>query len=99
LEPGKECVVRAKSLTSGVVVLVFVTVAALYFSREILIPLAFALTLTFLLTPAYRYSNNGDNYGIILLVVCSYFCWERFPHARTAGTGDTARVEAWERFS
>ena len=28
------------------------TVAALYFAREILIPLAFALTLTFLLTPA-----------------------------------------------
>jgi hypothetical protein len=28
------------------------TIAALYFAREILIPLAFALTLTFLLTPA-----------------------------------------------
>ena len=27
------------------------TIAALYFAREILIPLAFALTLTFLLTP------------------------------------------------
>ena len=36
----------------GVVVLVFAIVAALYFTREILIPLAFALTLTFLLTPA-----------------------------------------------
>ena len=36
----------------GVVVLVFAIVAALYFAREILIPLAFALTLTFLLTPA-----------------------------------------------
>src|SRR5258708_6389732 len=42
---------RAQS-TSGVVVLVFVTVAALYFSSEVLIPLAFALPLTFLLTPA-----------------------------------------------
>ena len=36
----------------GAVVLVFAIVAALYFTREILIPLAFALTLTFLLTPA-----------------------------------------------
>ncbi len=31
---------------------VFGTIAALYFAREILIPFAFALTLTFLLTPA-----------------------------------------------
>jgi|SRR5579863_518185 len=36
----------------GAVVLVFAVVAALYFARDILIPLAFALTLTFLLTPA-----------------------------------------------
>jgi predicted PurR-regulated permease PerM len=35
---------------SGAIVLI-VTVATLYFAREILIPLAFALTLTFLLTP------------------------------------------------
>ena len=35
---------------TGVIVL-FVTIAALYFTRDILIPLAFALTLTFLLTP------------------------------------------------
>jgi predicted PurR-regulated permease PerM len=34
------------------VVLVFAVVAALYFARDILIPLAFALVLTFLLTPA-----------------------------------------------
>jgi predicted PurR-regulated permease PerM len=33
-------------------VAVFMTIAALYFAREILIPFAFALTLTFLLTPA-----------------------------------------------
>jgi predicted PurR-regulated permease PerM len=33
-------------------VVLFGTVAALYFAREILIPFAFALTLTFLLTPA-----------------------------------------------
>jgi predicted PurR-regulated permease PerM len=36
---------------AGVIVLVL-TIAALYFAREILIPFAFALTLTFLLTPA-----------------------------------------------
>jgi predicted PurR-regulated permease PerM len=36
---------------TGAVVLVFAIVAALYFTRDILIPLAFALTLTFLLTP------------------------------------------------
>src|SRR5580704_13911534 len=35
---------------SGAIV-VLGTIAALYFAREILIPLAFALTLTFLLTP------------------------------------------------
>jgi predicted PurR-regulated permease PerM len=35
---------------SGVIIL-FATIVALYFTREILIPLAFALTLTFLLTP------------------------------------------------
>ena len=35
---------------AGAIVL-FGTVAALYFAREILIPFAFALTLTFLLTP------------------------------------------------
>ena len=32
--------------------MLFATIAALYFTREILIPFAFALTLTFLLTPA-----------------------------------------------
>ena len=36
---------------SGAIVLI-VAVATLYFAREILIPFAFALTLTFLLTPA-----------------------------------------------
>ena len=32
-------------------ILLIATIAALYFAREILIPFAFALTLTFLLTP------------------------------------------------
>jgi predicted PurR-regulated permease PerM len=40
----------AGALLSPVIVL-FGTIAALYFAREILIPLAFALTLTFLLAP------------------------------------------------
>ena len=40
--------------STGVLVL-FGTVAALYFAREILIPFAFALTLTFLLTPAVTF--------------------------------------------
>src|SRR5713101_7405916 len=39
----------------GAVVLVFEIIAALYFTREILIPLAFALTLTVLLTPAVTF--------------------------------------------
>ena len=37
------------------VILLFGTIAALYFTREILIPLAFALTLTFLLTPVVSF--------------------------------------------
>ncbi len=36
-------------------IVVLGTIAALYFAREILIPLAFALTLTFLLTPAVAF--------------------------------------------
>jgi len=40
---------------TGTVVLVFTIVAALYFARDILIPLAFALTFTFMLTPVVTY--------------------------------------------
>ena len=40
---------------TGTIVLVFAVVAALYFAREILIPLAFALTLSFLLTPVVTF--------------------------------------------
>jgi predicted PurR-regulated permease PerM len=36
---------------AGAIVVLFGAIAALYFAREILIPFAFALTLTFLLTP------------------------------------------------
>ena len=42
---------NAENANTWTVVLVFGIIAALYFTREILIPLAFALTLTFLLTP------------------------------------------------
>ena len=48
LRPGATAKLRGDA---GAIVL-FGTVAALYFAREILIPFAFALTLTFLLTPA-----------------------------------------------
>ena len=37
---------------NGGAIILFGTIAALYLAREILIPFAFALTLTFLLTPA-----------------------------------------------
>jgi len=40
---------------TGTVVLVFAIIAALYFARDILIPLAFALTFTFMLTPVVTY--------------------------------------------
>jgi len=35
-------------------VMLFGTIAGLYFAREILIPLAFAVILTFVLTPVWR---------------------------------------------
>ncbi len=58
----------------GAVVLVFAIVAALYFAREILIPLAFALTLTFLLTPAVAFLEKlrlGRVLPVILTVLVS----------------------------
>ena len=42
---------RLPSSNNWAMVTLFVTVAALYFAREILIPLAFALILTFVLSP------------------------------------------------
>src|SRR6266852_5356927 len=56
------------------VVLVFAIVAALYFTREILIPLAFALTLAFLLTPAVALLEKlrmGRVLPVILTVLVS----------------------------
>lgn len=58
----------------GSVLLVFAIVAALYFTREILIPLAFALTLTFLLTPAVTFLEKlrmGRVLPVILTVLVS----------------------------
>src|SRR3984893_5007693 len=58
----------------GAVFLVFAIVAALYFTREILIPLAFALTLTFLLTPAVTFLEKlrmGRVLPVILTVLIS----------------------------
>ena len=59
---------------TGTVVLVFAIVAGLYFAREILIPLAFALTLTFLLTPAVTFLEKlrlGRVLPVILAVLVS----------------------------
>ena len=59
---------------TGAVVLVFAVVAALYFTRDILIPLAFALTLTFLLTPAVMFLEKlrmGRVLPVILTVLVS----------------------------
>ena len=58
----------------GAVVLVFAVVAALYFARDILIPLAFALVLTFLLTPAVALLEKlrlGRVLPVILAVLVS----------------------------
>jgi predicted PurR-regulated permease PerM len=58
----------------GTVALVFAIVAALYFTREILIPLAFALTLTFLLTPAVTFLEKlrlGRVLPVMLTVLVS----------------------------
>ena len=52
----------------------FAVVAALYFARDILIPLAFALTLTFLLTPAVTFLEKlrmGRVLPVILTVLVS----------------------------
>jgi predicted PurR-regulated permease PerM len=56
------------------VVLVFAIVAALYLTRDILIPLAFALTLTFLLTPAVMFLEKlrmGRVLPVIMTVLVS----------------------------
>src|ERR1051325_3883934 len=55
-------------------VALFVAVAALYFAREILIPFAFALTLTFLLTPAVtlvQRLRTGRVVAVLLTVLAS----------------------------
>jgi predicted PurR-regulated permease PerM len=59
---------------TGAIVLVFAVVAALYFAREILIPLAFALTLSFLLTPVVTFLEKlrmGRVLPVMLTVLIS----------------------------
>ncbi len=59
---------------TGTIVLVFAVVAALYFARDILIPLAFGLTLTFLLTPAVTFLEKlrmGRVLPVIVTVLVS----------------------------
>src|SRR5579859_6512452 len=59
---------------TGAIVLVFAVVGALYFARDILIPLAFALTLTFLLTPAVTFLEKlrmGRVLPVIVTVLVS----------------------------
>ena len=53
--PQAELVSQQKLRSGGSVIVLFGTIAALYFAREILIPFAFALTLTFLLTPVVTF--------------------------------------------
>src|SRR5260370_179387 len=72
--------------TIGAVVLAFAIVAALYFAREILLPLAFALTLTtplppaaaFLLQPQPRHAPSAPNPQVHVQTV----------HSRTSGLAD-----------
>src|SRR5260370_38479190 len=59
---------------TGAILLVFAVVAALFLAREVLIPLAFALTLSFLLTPAVTFLEKlrmGRVLPVILTVLIS----------------------------
>jgi len=65
---------NAEHTDTWAVVLVAGIIAALYFTREILVPLAFALTLTFLLTPAVTLLERlriGRVLSVILTVLAS----------------------------
>ena len=65
---------NAEHADAWAVVLVAGIIAALYFTREILVPLAFALTLTFLLTPAVTLLERlriGRVPSVILTVLAS----------------------------
>ena len=65
---------NAENANAWTVVLVFGIIAALYFTREILVPLAFALTLTFLLTPAVNLLERlriGRVLSVIVTVLAS----------------------------
>ena len=65
---------NAERADTWAVALMFGTIAALYFTRQILIPLAFALTLTFLLTPAVNLLERlriGRLLSVILTILTS----------------------------
>jgi predicted PurR-regulated permease PerM len=65
---------NAEHTDTWAIVLVAGIIAALYFTREILVPLAFALTLTFLLTPAVTLLERlriGRVLSVILTVLAS----------------------------
>src|SRR5260370_32548424 len=65
---------NAENANTWTVVLVLGILAALYFTREILIPLAFALTLTFLMTPVVNLLERlrlGRVLSVILTVLAS----------------------------
>jgi len=68
--PGATATLRGDA---GAIVLLG-TIAALYFAREILIPFAFALTLTFLLTPAVAFLqrlHTGRVLAVLITVLVS----------------------------
>jgi predicted PurR-regulated permease PerM len=65
---------NAEQADRWAVVLVFGIIAALYFTREILVPLAFAITLTFVLTPAVNLLERlriGRFLSVVVTVLAS----------------------------
>jgi predicted PurR-regulated permease PerM len=66
--PGRPGATAKLRGDSGAIVLLG-TIAALYFAREILIPFAFALTLTFLLTPAVAFLQRLRTGRILAVLV------------------------------
>ena len=73
---------------TGIVVL-FGTIAALYFAREILIPFAFALTLTFLLTPVVAFLQRLRT-GRVVSVLTTVLAFDRSGLAASAGSSRTS---------
>src|ERR1700747_2655254 len=66
--------VRPKPRSDVGPIVLLASIAALYFARDVLIPLAFALTLTFLLTPVVALLQRlrmGRVVSVLLTVVAS----------------------------